>query len=584
MSTGQRSRREHYGGQVIIITGEEDQGQNIAAMHYIREALQRGIMLFHNGCSTKGFEIKAETLADQNGFLEILDAAPNGSTFVIADADCCPAITGGPTDAESEWLSLSKKKGHDVILTTVRGMEHKLNGPLADTGTMHLYVSSVQHLPGLFMASSFGAMKERVPVNWWVVNEKRTLSYASLTNGMYESPSRPEGELIVSPLESLVVPTDYTDAVRSTGTAKPKHPENPILLTKTVKRDTHIQEKTTEIIFLPWLESVNKQRDEDMAVGSVEWACKRWGIGLQIKGMNPNTTYPDAWGEHEGQAVNLEVRKVQPKWPNGKTLASISDVIRAGKATAPQGSPVVQCKQCGSQEDKTITDVHELPTHDSSHEWVCTYPKDMIGPEWTENLTTLPNLMMRPGDLLTAVTEAVDEKDDRARRFGQGKQNWLILSVEGFPLDERLHEELACIDWKGLDAVFLILTSQFGSAIYQNEIDDNRIIVIARCPSRTDHVCYHPGIRTSTRKAGREFQTLREETVASGLVYQVVNADGSVLAEDVRELELPMSDEDLMKGIMRAVKRLPFQPTETEMTPDFETLRTDGNTGPSTEP
>ncbi len=403
---------------------------------------------------------------------------------------------------------------------------------------------------------------ERIPTNWSVIDEEKTISWATLTNGMYESPTRLKGELIVSPIKSFALLVDYSDAVRSTATARPKHPENLMLLTKTARFHDHLQKETTEIISVPWLEAVNKRRDEEMAVGIIEWTCERWGIELQGIRMNAETTYPDAWGQHEGQTVNLEVRKIQPKWPNGAALASMVDTIKTGKAAAPQGAPTIQCKQCGAWEDRTITDVHVLPAHDSNHEWVCTYPKSMIGPEWTGDLTALPNLLVRPGDLRTAITEAVEEKDNRAKHFGVGKQNWLILSVEGFPLDERLHDELADIEWRNLDAVFLILTSQFGSATYMNQIDDNRIIAITRCPKATDHVCYHPGVRTSVRKAGNEVQSLREETVRRGLVYQVVNADGEVLAEEERELQLPVSQDDAMKVRMRAVSRLPFQPSE----------------------
>ena len=403
---------------------------------------------------------------------------------------------------------------------------------------------------------------ERIPTNWSVIDEEKTISWATLTNGMYESPTRFKGELIVSPIKNFALPVDYSDAVRSTATARPKHPENLMLLTKTARFHDHLQKETTEIISVPWLEAVNKRRDEEMAVGIIGWTCERWGIELQGTTMNPETTYPDAWGQHEGQTVNFEVRKVQPKWPSGATLASMVDIIRTGKAVEPQEAPTIQCKQCGAWEDRTIADVHVLPAHDSNHECVCTYPKSMIGPEWTGHLTALPNLLIRPGDLRTAVTEAVEEKDNLAKRFGEGKQNWLILSVEGFPLDERLHDELADIEWRNLDAVFLILTSQFGSAIYTNQIDDNRIIIITKCPKATDHVCYHPGVRTSVRKAGNEVQSLREEPVLRGLVYQVVNADGKVLAVEKREFQLPVSQDDAVKGIKRAIKRLPFEPSE----------------------
>ena len=562
MAPSQHSPEEATEGQIVIITGEEGQGQNIVAMMHIGRALQDGETPFHNGCSNRGFRIRPEVLADETEFLELLDAAPDASTFVIADADSCAALCGATSDARPGWVRLCKIKGHNVVLTTVRGVEHKIEEPLDEPSTTHIYVSSPPNLAGLFLTVSSGAMMERVPTMYSVLDEETTISWAKLTDGMYESPGRSKDELIVSPIKSLALPVDYSDAVRSTATARPKHPENLMLLTKIARYHNHLQAKTTEILAVPWLEPVNKRRDEDFAVGIIEWACERWGIELKDISMNQETTYPDAWGQHEGQTVNLEVRKVQPKWPSGATLASMVDIVRTGKAVAPQEAPRIQCKQCGSWEDRTVADVHMLPTHDSSHEWVCTYPKWMIGPEWAGDLTALPNLLIEPGDLRIAVTEAAEDKEKRAKRFGRGRQNWLILSVEGFPLDERLHEELADIEGNKLDAVFLILTSQFGSAIYMHEIDDNRIVVVAKCPKTADHGCYHPGVRTSVNKAGSEFQGLREESVPRGLVYQVVSADGKVLAEEERESQLPFSEDDAAKGIRRSIKRLPFQPSQ----------------------
>ena len=174
----------------------------------------------------------------------------------------------------------------------------------------------------------------------------------------------------------------------------------------------------------------------------------------------------------------------------------------------------------------------------------------------------MPNLPIKAGDLRIAVAEAVKEKGGLARRFGEGSQNWLILSVEGFPLNERLHEEIANVDWGNLDAVFLILTDQFGSATYLNQIDDNRIIVIARCPKADAHVCYHPGVRTIVRKEGKDVDSLREATTRRGLVRQVVSGDGKILAEDEIDPQLPVSEDDFKRAVRRAIKPLPFEPSD----------------------
>ena len=558
----QHSQQREPKGDVIIITGEEGHGQNIVAMMHIGQALQDGNTPFHNGCSNRGFCIRPELLADEEEFVELIDTIPDRSTIVIADADCFEAINYRTSVIDHRWLHHCKAKEHRVVLTTVRGVEHKIIGLLEDAETTHIYVSSPQDLRGIVLSVSSGAMKERMPTKWAVLDEEETISLAKLTNGLYESPSRARDELIVSPIKSVALRVDYSDAVRSTTTARPKHPANSILLTKIKRYLEQLQHKTTEIISLPWLEAVNKQRDEEMAVRIIEWACELWGIDLQKITMNPSTTYPDAWAHHDGRKVNLEVMKIQPKWTNGATLAALADIIRSGDAVEPQESPIVQCKECGTWEDNIITDVHVLPEHDINHEWVCTYPKSMIGPPWTEHLTALPDLLIKPGDLRASVRKAVKKKDDLSKRFGEGNQNWLILSIEGFPLDEKLHDELGNIEWKDLDSVFLILTNQFGSAIYMNQIDDNRIIVNARCPKVNAHLCYHPGIRTSVRKAGSASQSLREETFSKGLVYQVVNADGKVLAEEEIEFQLPISQDDTQKGVMGAVKKLPFQPSE----------------------
>ena len=558
----QHSQQSAPKGDVTIITGEEDHGQNIVAMMHIGQALQDGSVPFHNGCSNRGFSIRPELLADEEEFVELIDSIPDRSTVVIADADCFEAINYHTSGNDQRWLRNCKTKGHTVILTTVRGAEHKIKGPLEDTETTHIYVSRLQNSKGIFLTVSSGVMKERLPAKWTILDEEMTISLAKLTNGLYESPSRSRDELIVSPIKSVALQVDYSDAVRSTTTARPKHPANSILLTITKRYLEHLQHKTTEIISLPWLEAVNKRRDEEMAVSIIEWACEHWGIDLRKITMNPSTTYPDARAQHQGRNVNLEVMKIQPKWTNGATLAALADIIRSGDAVEPQELPIIQCKECGTGEDTTITDVHVLPEHDINHEWVCTYPKSMIGPPWTEHLTALPNLHIKPGDLRASVMKAVKKKNDLSKRFGEGSQNWLILSVEGYPLDEKLHDELGIIEWKELDAVFLILTNQFGSAVYMNQIDDERIIVNARCPNVNVHLCYHPGVRTSVRKVGNVFQNLREESFSKGLVYQVVNRDGKVLAEEVIEFQLPISQDDTRKGVMGAIKKLPFQPSE----------------------
>ena len=120
MTVRRHNPKDAAEGQIVIITGEVDQGQNIVAMSYIGQSLQDGETPFHNDCSNKGFRIRPEILAVESEFLELLDTAPDGSTFVLADADSVEALVGNTSEAIPNWLHLCRIKGHHLILTTVR--------------------------------------------------------------------------------------------------------------------------------------------------------------------------------------------------------------------------------------------------------------------------------------------------------------------------------------------------------------------------------------------------------------------------------------------------------------------------------
>lgn len=78
--TGRRhSQEEATRKQIVIITGEEGQGQNIVAMMYMAQSLRDRVAPFHNDCSNRGFRISSETLSDESEFLELLNVAPDGS-------------------------------------------------------------------------------------------------------------------------------------------------------------------------------------------------------------------------------------------------------------------------------------------------------------------------------------------------------------------------------------------------------------------------------------------------------------------------------------------------------------------------
>ena len=358
---------------------------------------------------------------------------------------------------------------------------------------------------------------------------------------------------------SIVTLTDYTDAVQSTETPMPKHPANSLLLTRITKQDDNHRTKTTEMIGLGWLEPANKRRDEEAAIQSIEWACEKWGIVLDELETNQKTTYPDATALTIAGPVNVEVTKVQPKWPSGATLAELTASIREGKAPNPDKAPVIQCRECGTLRVPHIRDIHIIPRHDETHAWTCTYPRTMIGPDHPENLTALPELPLGIEQFKKSVSEAVSKKNLRAQTCGKGQKNWLVLIIEGFPPICGVDSLLLNFNWESLDAVFAVMSDDFSSAIHGFQPDDSKRITVLKCPEQDSHICYHPGLVTVTRKGDSNFEPLRGHRKDQGITHQITTSDGYILAESEEEPPQPVSFRDLLEGIQTAAFWLPYQ-------------------------
>ena len=543
---------------VVIITGEGDQGQVIAAMAVVETALNNGQEPFHNGCSNIGIRLTREAMSSDARLAELMTIAPEQSVFVLADADCVPAVTSVSDRSGPQWLSTCVARQHLMVLTTVRGREYILQSATADAQTSHVQVEAAPQTPGLFLTQSAGDLRERFPVVRYQIDYKTMLGWAKLTDGSYQPPERPMSELIRTVPRTILVASNYAEAVQSVGTAYPKYPANPFLLTRTVQHDKNNQTRYTELVGFLWQESVNKRRDDEMAALTIQWACEKWGIELTDLEINPKTTYPDAEGNSLGDSVNVEVTKVQPRWPSGASLAALADGTRAGKAPAPMGKPIIQCQQCRDPiEVDGISDIHVLPDHDESHRWTCVYPGWMIGPDWPD-VTALPELRINMEHLATVITERYLEKVDRAKRFGAEGGNWLVLVIEGFPPVEGFESFLRSFNWDGLDGVFATVSNEFGSAIHGHFPDDQRRIAVLKCPYGGRHICYHPGLVMVDRKADNTMDSLRDSPRDRGVSMQLTGGDGTILAEHEAAMRQPIAQLDVEKGIRAAHKILPF--------------------------
>lgn len=535
----------------IIITGEGKQGQILYATSFLEEALHYGQTSFHNGCSNEGFRITETSLSSDEQFAELMNIAPNESLFIIADADSVPVFATETTSNEQKWHSVCQEKNHMVVLTTMRGREHYISTIIDNLNGLHIQVEANKIRHGLDITIASGLMKERVPRKKTFIDHNQVMGWVKLTNGEYKIPDRPQDELIINTPKSIVVPADFIKAVLSTETQMPKHPENSFILTRVAKHNEHNQVRITEIISLVWLESENKHSDEEFAIHTAAWACEKWGISLTNVTANKETTYPDGWAKHNGTDINIEVTKVQPRWPSGATLATLTAGTRSGKTKKPDKSPLIQCNICGTIETSDTEDVHKLPPHNESHFWTCTYPSSMIATDYPEDLTALPELHINSEHFIQGINNAIREKSDRAKRFGADKPNWLVLIIEGFPPTDGLYEEMLHCNQQGIDGIIAIMSQEFRSAIHSHYPEFTQSIVLVKCPEQDTHYCYHPGLTMFLPKYVKESAPLLEFQPVKGITHQFTASDGTILAEYEETPPQPFTHLDSQKEIVR---------------------------------
>ena len=537
-----------YSGRITLITGEDQQAQNLVAMANVGMAMQDGRHIFHNGCSREGWFISPETLSTNDKFSELLshEAVKDGSLFVLADADCIPALTETGNHGTSQLLKMVRHKGLDIVLTTVRGMEYRLRDVLRLEETIHVLIEYRPQRDGVIGTHYYGKMHERIPIDRTLLNVEYLENCARLLDGRYERPERDLNELIVNPNMSPVSAADYEEAVRSTETSRPKHHAYNFLLTRVIGIRPNVQVRTTEMVYLPWIEPVDKYNIERAALNWLDYACAQWGIALSEVESNPaKNEYPDGLGVGPSGQVNIEVTKVQPVWSSGATFSALASNALAGKEAKPKDKPVLQCKQCGEHEVDGIYDVHTLPAHDESHDWVCTYPKSMIGPKWDNHMVALPELKLSKESFEERIKSAAQRKNSRVERYGGANQNWLVLIVEGFPVEPDWYENISELGWGKFDGVFAISTDEFAGAFHGTSAEVPQDVIVVKCPESSLHICYHPGVVLSLRRGGASLLAeFRELEKMQGRTIEITDADGTILARCEREFPQPLTHSD----------------------------------------
>ena len=186
---------------VVLITGEGDQGQNLVAMAYVEIALHEERRIFHTGCSNEGARITRNALSSDQRLATLMHIVPEGSTFILADADCLLALASVPGQSKAEWLDACRSRKHTVVLTTVRGREAELQTVIGNIDTSHLVVEAGHDPTGIFVTGYWGELRERFPMASAFIEHESVMRWAkadgwflhlALSTGLRSHPSPPQ--------------------------------------------------------------------------------------------------------------------------------------------------------------------------------------------------------------------------------------------------------------------------------------------------------------------------------------------------------------------------------------------------------
>lgn len=503
--------------RILTITGQRGSGRTTFAVMVCGEYFKHGFPCFHNGSAFIGWNIEEYTKSEY-GLRQLADEVPSGSVILIEEADVCSATRqlDDPNREASITLALATlaEKGCFLILTTVQGNERLIAWQLVENSNEHVTPAmdaKIRFRPSLATTHRIG--RYLVPA-CQIVHETEDIIDAMLVADSFKDMrgGHPEGRA-----------TTYTDdrffEVQQTGIDNmkhPKHPEYPIFYRSRIVRrlrdgNTHRLFQNS-ILHFTWLESVNEHRNETIALELFERAMLQWGFDYQAIPTIQDTHFPDGQASVNGEVANLEVVSIQPRYPGGHSLHDLTGLTQPSWALRPEGSAVMRCQTCSTTEPIEMASLKEIPEHNQNHRWVIYAPGSLFTPDFPEDLTVTPELTITQEGFTLELENALAGKSQKIAEQGTGRQNWVLVAAQGFPIDPDWYGQLP-IRWpQNIDGICVVATESYWGAYADWFPYNDFVVALIKCPAdaRT-HNCYHPGFRFRVGSLDAGLQPLSED-------------------------------------------------------------------------
>lgn len=486
---------------IMIVTGPRDSGRTTFAVMVCAEHFKHGLHLFHNGTACIGLN-REEYANTKHGLQQLAEEVLDGSIVLIEEADVCNATRkiDDPTHAAgiTSALRTFAEKGCALILTTVPGNERLIAAPLIDNAHEHVTPfmdASVRMAPSLMTTHRFG--QYLVPADP-IYHDPR-----ALINAMMLSDAFRDTRSGVPESKGVTYTEDRFFEVRQTSVDQmkhPKHPEYPVLYRSRIVRrlrDGSIHRLTqNSILFFTWLESINEHRNETIALELFERTMLQWGFDYRAIQTVQDTNFPDGQAFINGEHTNIEVVSIQPRFRGGHSLHDLVGLTEPGRAAKPEDTPILRCQTCRMSEPINIPSLQEIPEHDESHCWVIYTPRSLIGPDFPEDLTVIPELTITHEGFTQELESALQNKSQKIARQGMGKRNWVLVVAQGFPVEPDWYSMLSGQWPDNIDGICVVATENYLGAFNDFVPYKDLVVMLLKCPADTQaHNCYHPGYR-----------------------------------------------------------------------------------------
>ena len=188
-------------------------------------------------------------------------------------------------------------------------------------------------------------------------------------------------------------------------------------------------------------------------------------------------------------------------------------ISQTGRAIHPQDSAILDCRTCRTREPLPGASPEDIPYHDESHRWVIYLPISEPETGISYDLTITPPITITQKGFTDELNQRIQEKSRIIAKQGVGKNNWVIVLSQGFPVDPQWYDDLP-EEWPAnIDGIVIVATQMYLGAHHDLLPYNDLTLVLLKCPfGNSGHRCYHPSYGYRIAKLDQALNPISPDT------------------------------------------------------------------------